>query len=685
MSFKNLPPRNPVNWRSMSLGLLGVVGVCALAPFNDYVLNNSVLIGGSLPIAAVLYVFLVAVVVNGLLHRFHQGLTSPEMLVILVMVLVVCCIPTSGLMRFWPASLVGPWNYVNEQPETAKIFSVLELPDWFWPSMGEHPPTDPVVREFYSRIDPSAPWGVWYDRWKAWLAPTIGWGVFFLGMGLSIVGLSTVCARQWTVNERIAFPIAQVQLSLIQQPFPGSWLHPLLRSRGFVWSLLIVLGIRLLQGLHQYFPDVPQVPVSFSLHGLFEQPPWSYVDTWMRGSEIYFLVVGLSFFAASRISFSLWAFMVLVQFVNMGLGTVEIELTNAHRRDLNLGALIAFLGMILWTGRHYYRQVLGKMVGVVKHRDTDHELGILSDRSAGWLTLIGIVISVVWLDYVAMSFGGALMLVLGLLFTWIVMANVVAHSGIPTAYTLSGPREWSLWVFQNADPVKHYSVTDVGNQFMMQKVGGMWAYASDQLGVYTTHAEKLVHETQVRLKSRLFAVILLSLIVGFMVSQVSTLFIYYRFSSTLDEQAIAPLNKEVVEGQPYWTMNHTLRTHTEGLEKESLTWASVARTTVATVFVGLLAFLQLNYNAWPLHPIGFLMVFSFSMKRIWFSIFLGWLLKVLVIRLGGSRLLQSSRPVVLGLIMGDILASGGFGLVAILLNFLGIGYKTIRFMPVSQF
>ncbi|GIW76956.1 MAG: hypothetical protein KatS3mg104_2019 [Phycisphaerae bacterium] len=140
-----------------------------------------------------------------------------------------------------------------------------------------------------------------------------------------------------------------------------------------------------------------------------------------------------------------------------------------------------------------------------------------------------------------------------------------------------------------------------------------------------------------------------------------------------------PLNKEVVEGQPYWTMNHTLRTHTEGLKKESLTWESAARTTASAFFTGLLAFLQLTYNAWPLHPIGFLMVFSFSMKRIWFSIFLGWLMKALVIRLGGSRLLQAARPVVLGLILGDVLASGGFGLVAILLNLLGIEYQNHPF------
>lgn len=675
--------RQPVNFRSVSLGMLGVVLVCAIAPFNDYVLNNSVFIGGSLPIAAVLYVFVLALVVNGPLNKLGRALSTSEMLVILAMVLVACCIPTGGLMRFWPASLVGPWNYVNEKPDVASVFAALDLPDWLWPTMGQNRPIDPIVSTFYSRIDPSAPWGVWRDTWLAWLPPTIGWGVFFIGMGMAVLGLSFICAKQWTTNERIAFPIAQVQMSLIDQPKPGRWLNDTLRSPAFLWTVLAVLIIRTLQGLHQYFPDVPQIPLSFDLGGLFEESPLSYVDTWVRNSEIYFLVVGLSFFAASRISFSLWFFMILIQFFNMGLGTVQIEMNNAYRRDFNLGALIAFAGMILWTGRHFYWETLKRMFLVVRTPAEDD--AIVSPRFAGWMALLGATLAIAWLMTVAMSFGGALMLVGGLLVTWVVMANVVAHSGIPTAYTLSGPREWSLWVFQNADPAKAYSVTDVGNQFMMQKVGGMWAYASDQLGVYATHTGKVAEDAPRRPGRRLLGAIAAALVVAFIVSQMSSLFIYYKFSATLDERAEAPLNKEVVEGQPYWTMGHTLRTHKEGLARDSLTWESAARTGGAALVTGGLAVMQLTYNWWPLHPIGFLMVFSFSMKRVWFSIFLGWVFKVIVVRLGGGKLLGAARPVAIGLILGDVLASGGFGLVAIILNFMGLSYKTIKFMPVSQF
>ncbi len=678
------PKRAAVNVRSVGLGLLGVILVCAIAPFNDYVLNNSVFIGGSLPVASVLYLFALAVLVNGPLNKWGASpLTSSEMMVILVMVLVACCIPTSGLMRFWPASLIGPWNYVNEKPEVAKIFDKLHLPDWFWPTMGENRPADPIVSTFYSRIDPAAPWSVWRDTWLAWLPPTIGWGVFLGAIAMAVIGLSLIVAKQWTLNERVAFPIAQVQMSLIEQPKPGRWLNETLRSPSFIWTVLAVLVIRLLQGLNQYFPSVPAVPLRFDLGSLFQDAPFSFVDTWVRNSDIYFLVVGLSFFAASRISFSLWACMILIQFVNMTLGSVQMEMTNAHRRDFNLGSLIAFAGMILWTGRIFYWDTIKRMFLVVRGRDdTD---AITSMRMAGWMAMIGSVIAIIWLMQCQMSLAGAIMLVVGLLGTWVVMANVVAHSGLPTAYTLSGPREWSLWVFQNADPVKNYAVTDVGNQFMMQKIGGMWAYASDQLGVYATHSARLAQDAPARPGRKLLLAIVLSLLVGFAVSQVSTLFVYYKFSATLDEKNEAPLNKEVVEGQPYWTMSHALRTHKDGLARDSLTVEAASRTIGAGIVTGLLAVLQLRYNWWPLHPIGFLMVFSFSMKRVWFSIFLGWLLKVMVVRLGGGKLLNAARPIAIGLILGDVLASGGFGLAAIVLNLLGMSFKSIKFMPVSQF
>ena len=56
----------------------------------------------------------------------------------------------------------------------------------------------------------------------------------------------------------------------------------------------------------------------------------------------------------------------------------------------------------------------------------------------------------------------------------------------------------------------------------------------------------------------------------------------------------------------------------------------------------------------PLHPIGFLMSLTYPMNRLWFSVFLGWLGKVLITRFGGSDAYRKTTPMFLGLALGDV-------------------------------
>jgi hypothetical protein len=75
------------------------------------------------------------------------------------------------------------------------------------------------------------------------------------------------------------------------------------------------------------------------------------------------------------------------------------------------------------------------------------------------------------------------------------------------------------------------------------------------------------------------------------------------------------------------------------------------------VIVGLLAWLRVNFVWWPIHPLGFVMATSWSSLNLWFSLFLGWLFKLLTIRYGGLRGYVRFRPLFLGIIMGDVLGA----------------------------
>jgi hypothetical protein len=55
-----------------------------------------------------------------------------------------------------------------------------------------------------------------------------------------------------------------------------------------------------------------------------------------------------------------------------------------------------------------------------------------------------------------------------------------------------------------------------------------------------------------------------------------------------------------------------------------------------------------------LHPVGFLMCLTYPMNVLWFSIFLGWLCKVVITRFGGSDTYRKTTAAFLGLALGDV-------------------------------
>jgi hypothetical protein len=75
--------------------------------------------------------------------------------------------------------------------------------------------------------------------------------------------------------------------------------------------------------------------------------------------------------------------------------------------------------------------------------------------------------------------------------------------------------------------------------------------------------------------------------------------------------------------------------------------------------LALLAILAIRSRVfWFPHPIGYVMWMGmWPLTQMWFSYFLGWLFKLLLVRFGGQRQYLSWRPFFVGLIVGEALAT----------------------------
>ena len=63
--------------------------------------------------------------------------------------------------------------------------------------------------------------------------------------------------------------------------------------------------------------------------------------------------------------------------------------------------------------------------------------------------------------------------------------------------------------------------------------------------------------------------------------------------------------------------------------------------------------IQLRYHfpGWPLHPVGFAIAGAFATDQAAFSVFLAWMIKVAVMKIGGVTLYKKTQPLFLGILV----------------------------------
>jgi len=83
---------------------------------------------------------------------------------------------------------------------------------------------------------------------------------------------------------------------------------------------------------------------------------------------------------------------------------------------------------------------------------------------------------------------------------------------------------------------------------------------------------------------------------------------------------------------------------------EMLSWLGVGVVLVLACSMG-----RMRFPRWPLHPILFLVWNSYPAKALGFSFLVGWIIKAGVTKYGGVKTYQNLKPMMIGLIAGDIL------------------------------
>jgi uncharacterized membrane protein YidH (DUF202 family) len=659
-----------ITWRSVTLGTLAAAAICAIVPYNDYVVANTFFIGNYFPPALVAFFFVLVVLFNAPLHRFKPSwaLSTGELTVVMIMLLIACSIPSQGLMRGLIPTLVNPF-YLGRQHEVFwQTFSTMGLAEWMYPvesiAQGR---ADEIVTDFYNRriSDEPVPYG-------AWIVPLLGWGVFVVGMWAVFLSLAILLRHQWAVNERLPFPLVQLQLALLQPPEKGRAFNELFRSRAFWIGLGGVFVLQGLVGMHRYYPQfVPEISLTYNLHGVFSEPPLVYLDFHIKQSTLFFTFVGISFFVPARTSFSLWAFVFLQQLVVVPVRHHGADIPGAAWSDQHLGAAIAFLAGVLWVGRRHWVEVFRQTLGL--SRPTHEEY--ISYRACVIILLIGLGLMLGWLIAMGAQPWVAVVIVAFTLISHLVTARVLAETGLPFYRTMIAVNQLYPHVPPGTFSARDIYMAGVGN------VLGPFTSRESSL-VFGMHAAQVAegnHPTRPQ-RRWLVSLAVWTLLLGSVVAVVSSLHAYYRYATPIATKVETLVNPHVLEVMPRNEIVFPIERSVEGRfpQPQHNVWLHMG---IGAFIAGAMQLLSWNVSWWPLAPVGYLIMLGWYGRLLWYSVLLGWLAKTLIVRFMGATGYQQAKPLFIGLIFGEALAVSMWLCVSLLLATLGYDYEVVNLLP----
>ena len=619
----------PVSRRALAIGVALSVLCGLLIPYLDHYVQGTFVGGQHLPPGAVFALIVLVLVVNPLLRLAKRKfqLTRRELLLIYAMLLVATLVPGHGSESLFIPVSVSAFYYDTPARDWEGIF-LDHVPSWF------HPQSREAITGFYESLPPGAaiPWG-------QWVVPLLAWACLVLALYGLATFLSILLYPQWADREKLTFPLVALPMEMTanpERPFTagGFWGNPVMWV-GFIFAALIGAG----KGLGYYYSQFAGFRLEYpSLHTYFPEEPWRSIG-WSP-VVIYPLIAAISALLRTEVSGSLVFFYwftkiqrVIASALGFRGGVHKIEGYPVWLGAQPWGGYFAYLGMALWAARghlgHVWRQAVGREPPTpdlpVSHR----------------VCLIGIgacmLAATCWLNAAGMMFWTAAATVVSYAVIITILAKVVAETGL-------------LYVQQTLMPGQV-----LNNFFGTKTIGvpsftiGMYfeqAFGTDlRATVMPSFVQGLKIADEAKLSKRWMVIAFwLAIVTALPVTYARCLQVFYRHGG---------VNCDPWFGTWSGLAGWNALTRWLANPRPASGWLAVCMGIGATALWGL-SVLRRRYVWFPLHPVGFIMMQAHSMHRVWFSIFLGWALKIVILRYGGAKGLRKTLPLLLGIAFGDI-------------------------------
>jgi len=481
------------------------------------------------------------------------------------------------------------------------------------------------------------------ENLKAWSIPVISWTIFIFAFMSVMIFINLIVRKQWVDREKLTYPIIQLPIEMINNS------EGFFKNRIMWYGFAVSAAIDLLNGVSFLFPVIPDLYVKMTNLGQYLTfSPFNAIG-WFP-IAFYPFIIGLGFLIPADLSFSFWFFFLFWKSQNVILSAIgktggQVYGFQRYSIYISTGAFIGLCGVSLWQIRRHLIAILRNFLGSKSAIDISGEPVSYRKSIAG--LLISSLTLVVFCYMAGMSL-------------WVIILFFIIYYALCTAMT-------RMRAEMGVPAHDHHSG---GPDIIIPEIFGTRVLGASNLTIMTYfwffnrahYSDVMPHQLEgFKIAERIHSdnrKLMIATFVGTFVGILGTFWAILHYAHDVGMQGrlewfgYEPFNR--LQG---WLVN----------PREPDYWVLVSIISGSVIYV-VLMIVRNQFIWWPFHPAGFVVSNSWGAHVGWFPILIGWLIKTIILRIGGIRAHSKAVPFFLGLMLGEFVVGTFWCLWGTILN-----------------